>query len=1391
MSEPPTIAGRYRFERSLGMGPVGERYAAIDTQDGRAVVLRRIRDGEELDELDELESRLREAARQLEALDHPGAVLAEAVLRDGDDLFVVTPRAEGRPLRALLQAGALPIPLVAEIGRQTADVLARAHALGLVHGDLRPENLLLSTDDGGLSVRVLFGMATLGDVSSTPTREPAERSRKALAPPIGRLQYMAPETIRSNPSDGRSDLYALGVTLYEAAVGRPPFIGEPRAVLDAIERSTPVRPGLLRPDLPQALDLLIVELLTKDPARRKTGASDIAELLTPYADRAVAALLFAEPDRRHQLRGTRERGPDARRKLLAGAVGRDRLLQGVDARLASARAGSQQLVLIAGEFGMGKTTLLEELSLACQERDVELLRTSVSGREGAGRLQPFGELLTAGLARRPHAASELGAEAADLVELFPFLDRDRLSELARDRAPDPALFAGLSTEPAGPRRTRSLSTPEARKLSPRERVDRVVVRAFEALVADGRPLVLAIDDAHLRGDIVEIVERIFRRLPRAPLLIVVTFQLGELGAYDPLRRLRLRLSQHPRCLNLDLEPLDEDAIRSLLVELLGGGRPQAGLVASLHEQSGGRPLFARELVRAAVEHGLVIQRDGVWQLDAANWPIPRSLRAMIAGQLAKLSQPLLSALRTGSVLAVGQGYFDRHEVETLHRQPPAALELMLDKAVRLGMLRERHRHGRQRYAFTSELLRRVIHDDVPHQARRKLHRHHAEQLRRMIRSEDERGLEELMLGHLIAAEALPEAKPLVVALGQRALEAGRPELALPKLTALLEVADALPVIERAQLRLLAAELHVLARDPRAASSALQRLVAALGEDDEPKLALLGERGAELAHALGRPELANRLLGLRPRDRRTVERERRARAEVAALRPASASRSMAIGDLHFMHGEFALAREAYASARQRALAAGDVDEEARQLRRLVAVASTLGHHALALSLATEGLERLAETDTIERIAVLAQLADARTTARDLEGSRTALERAEALLGELDDANPLDVDPADPTDLREADDADETDQADAADAADAGDRATAEAGEADWSQSARARATAALEHARGHWLFARDRAEPAIAAFERCLAAISPDDRWLASNARVALGRACGLAGHTNRALRELERAAIEKQKLGDRWGLARAQTARARVLRDLGRIADATDVIAAVSELADSIAEASLRATVHVEVGRHMLLRGAIGRARDHAHLALDSVQVRPWPLEVARALALLAAIELASNDRPAAVTLAERAVAAAEQHGFRGALIDATLVLAVAGPVEARPALLARARAAAEAHGNPYRSLDVALVGLRLGLGEPDHAGDDYVAIESLSERAEELGAERHFGLCLYSRAEVLAPIDLRSALEHARLAEVRLRRLGAILEADRAGQLAARLALADRARRP
>ena len=647
-----TLCERYVLERELGRGSVGIVFAGRDHVLEREVAIKLIdplgQIGERCDR-DLLELGLRREAKLVASLDHPGVVPVYDFGRDGDLLFLVMPLIQGRSVRELLDAGPLPVALLAEVGRQIASALAYSHAAGVIHGDLEPGNVMFAGDARGVGVRLLdFGLAQVAsEVVPTP--------------------YLAPEQARGQAADTRSDLYALGAVLYECAVGRPPFSGDPNALRETIQSDPPVRPGLLRAELPDDLEALIVALLAKQPSQRPASARVIAEQLEVHADGWGTANVLGSP---HAVAASLGSGPtlvdptDSRTALLHDAVGRDPILRTIDLRLTAARSGALQLILLSGEPGLGKTTVLDELALACQRREIELLRTSVTpdrlgswGDQGRNWLGPFGELLTAGLAQRPEAVELLAPHAAQLVALFPGLVGSRLARHAHEPRREPS-WAGLEpVEGGGTAQGRAdvlaaRGTRAAGSRSQTVRTEDLLVAAFAALVANRQPLTLAIDDAHLSGETVRRVELLFRRLPKAPLVFILAHQRSQLRADHPLARLTLRLSDHPRALALALGPLDAEVHDALITQLLGGGQPKPGLAERLFHESGGHPLHARELVRAAIEDGRLVQRDGVWRLDAARWPIPGPLRAMIDARIPNRSSPISPMSNPGPVSVI-------------------------------------------------------------------------------------------------------------------------------------------------------------------------------------------------------------------------------------------------------------------------------------------------------------------------------------------------------------------------------------------------------------------------------------------------------------------------------------------------------------------------------------------------------------------------------------------------------------------------------------------------------------------------------------------------------------------------------------------------------------------
>jgi ABC-type transport system substrate-binding protein len=720
------LADRYEIRRELGRGGMGSVFLAHDALLEREVAIK-ILTSPLL--TGEAERRFRREAVAIARLDHPSIVGIHDLGRHEERTFLVMPFVDGEDLRQLIRNRGLTLGDVLDIGIQVAQALDYSHQRGVVHRDIKPENVIITRREGeGLRVRITdFGIAqlTTGDEPLTKTG--------AL---IGTAAYLSPEQAMGERVDGRADLYALATVLYECLVGEPPFTGPVQGILYRILHEQPEPPSLRGVALDEALEGLLMRCLDKRPERRPARAAELAEALT-----AIRSALGEEV--RSRALGGPPTTPSPRGRVASSPfIGRQSELNELQRRLAHAIAGECQLVLIAGEAGVGKTRLVEEIERLARARELKVLHGRFHDRAGALPYQGFGELV--------QEAVRLDARRR---ALDPSLGRLDLADLAPDLL---ALFPGLAEVEDLRQDTREqpLSSSGAVRVPDPTTLHELIARTLSR-IGGGEPLVLVLQDLHLADVSVDALAYVARRLRATPTLILGTYVDTETERGHPLQRLREGFEGDARMLLVELGPLSPVEHRQLLESLTSGPLDER-VAAQLYDATEGNPFFTRELVRTLLDGGSLVHNDLTGSLDLAAevdlgsgaYQLPQSIHQAVERRLDRLSGELRRVLQAVAVLGRGCDY---RELEVL--LPEAAdLDAAVGQLVRRGFLEERKELGRERLRFPSGVVRDVIYGATPRRLRRQLHLACAEHLERRFAGRLERVYPQLV-EHSIRAEA--------------------------------------------------------------------------------------------------------------------------------------------------------------------------------------------------------------------------------------------------------------------------------------------------------------------------------------------------------------------------------------------------------------------------------------------------------------------------------------------------------------------------------------------------------------------------------------------------------------------------------------------------------------
>jgi hypothetical protein len=289
---PGTLLGVYRIEREIGSGGMGRVYLATDTRLDRSVCVKMVRG--DLAGRPGLRERLRSEARLAASISHQGICSVHVLEEIDNTLFLVTEFVDGETLREQLARGPFSVDALVAAARELADALSAAHRKGITHRDLKPENVMRTTE-GRLKI-LDFGLARAERTGNTP---PPVTMPGAI---VGTIAYMAPEQIEGRLADPRTDLFALGVVLYECAAGRHPFSAPTALATSArILGTDPIPIEHVRSDLPAPLAAAIMRCLAKSPDQRFSSAADLLAAIEGPTTAAAPTLRNARWWRIHQL----------------------------------------------------------------------------------------------------------------------------------------------------------------------------------------------------------------------------------------------------------------------------------------------------------------------------------------------------------------------------------------------------------------------------------------------------------------------------------------------------------------------------------------------------------------------------------------------------------------------------------------------------------------------------------------------------------------------------------------------------------------------------------------------------------------------------------------------------------------------------------------------------------------------------------------------------------------------------------------------------------------------------------------------------------------------------------------------------------------------------------
>jgi tetratricopeptide (TPR) repeat protein len=684
----------YLITDLIGRGGMGTVYRARDEEGAEEVALK-VLPVAQLHDVGEAD-RFHREAKLAAGLDHPNIVSTFGSGSESGHLYIAMELVEGISLRQLLRReGRLLLGQTLSVAAQVLAGLEAAHGRQVVHRDIKAENVIIRQD--GTAKILDFGVAKLESSAGLPQVNEI----------LGTVEYMAPEQIRGDPTGPAADLYAAGVLIYEMLTGCLPFTGDsPAALVYRRLNHEPHGPSFLNPGLPRSLDRFVLRLLDRRPENRfdSTTAALAALGVIRRGQQTLAVPKIATeglqtPAEEEML------SPD----LQPAFVGRQPELERLRAPYDALGSGGGKTLFLAGEAGIGKTRLAEELALHAVRQGGWVIHGTCIPGHGHGPYVPVFDAL-----------GELFDQTASRLSEA---ERQGLYELLATEAPELAALAQRKTTTAEVRS--GFTTAFGTKEDPEPATQRLFDAVFEllTLVASGRPLVLILEDMHWADPgSLYLLQHLTRRIGESRLLCLVTYRPEELRDGEPcggtLAQVIGELASDGVLTAEELERLSIGEVAQLARSLCPGTEFPEDLVHFLYEESEGNPLIAVEVLMQLLSQDLFYCESGSWSAgeDLATGVLPARVSALVMRRLDRLDKELRELLQ---VAAVAGTSFTSQLLERVAGLPRISVLKVLSRLERIHRLITGTNGV---YDFSHRKIREVLYQQTPRELRRECHR---------------------------------------------------------------------------------------------------------------------------------------------------------------------------------------------------------------------------------------------------------------------------------------------------------------------------------------------------------------------------------------------------------------------------------------------------------------------------------------------------------------------------------------------------------------------------------------------------------------------------------------------------------------------------------------------